>query len=83
MDKDPVTKNKFVDSYKRKFESGKTDADALKAKNQTMENIMKNLVSAPERMVMVGPVGETSVRPSKVNENKLHGGNGKLAVKEM
>ena len=83
MSEVPGKKSKFLDEYKKKHETKVTDAEALKAKNHTMEGILKDIVSAPERMVMTGPVGNTSVRPTKKNENDLHGKDGKFKVTEM
>ncbi len=83
MSEVPNKKSKALDGYKKKFETKVTDAEAMKAKDQTMEGILKNLVQAPERLVMVGPVGMTSSRPTKTQENELHGQDGKFKVDEM
>lgn len=83
MSEVPGKKNKFLDEYKKKHDTKVSDAEAMKAKEHTMEGILKDVVQAPKRMVMIGPVGMTSVRPTKKDENELHGKDGEFKVKEM
>ena len=83
MDVEKIEKDKFLAKMKTKFERGKVDSDALKAKERTMKDILGDIVQMPSKISMVGPVGKTSVKKPKVNENKLSGGDGKVMVDEQ
>ena len=62
------TKNKFLDEYKKKHDTTQTDKDSLVAKEQKVGQILEGIVSFPEKVHLVGPIGKTSVRPSKKDE---------------
>lgn len=70
------TKNKFLSEYKKKFETKVEDKDALKAKPITMGKVLEGVVQMPEKVHIAGPIGQTSVRKDKKNENTLHGADG-------
>ena len=83
MDIEKIEKDKFLAKMKTKFERGKVDEEALKPKTQTMEGILGDITQMPSKISMVGPVGQTSARKPKVNENELSGKDGKVMVKEQ
>lgn len=78
MDKEIKTKNNYMDELKRKFETKAVDTDALKAKDTSIEKTLANVTTFPGRMVLSGPVGNTSVKPDKKEENPLHGKDDKV-----
>ena len=78
MDKAPETVDgKFMANMKKRFETKETDAGSLKAKPITVEGLANDINAFPEKLNIVGPIGKTSVKPSKKDENKLNGGDGK------
>jgi len=83
MDVEKIEKDKFLASMKKKHERGNVDSEALKAKDQTMKDILGDIVQMPSKIAMVGPVGKTSVRKTKKDENDLHGEDGEVMVKEQ
>jgi len=83
MDIEKIEKDKFLAKMKTKFERGKVDEDALKAKNKSMKDILGDIVEMPAKIKMVGPIGKTSVKKSKVDENDLHGEDGEVMAKEQ
>lgn len=78
MDKEIKTKNNYMDELKHKFETKAVDTDALKAKDTSIEKTLTNVSTFPEKMVLSGPVGNTSVKSSKKDENPLHGKDDKV-----
>ena len=64
---------KNVTSYK-KYEKKGVDNDALKPKTPNMGDLVGEV---PEKLHIAAPMGETSVRATKKDENPLHGGDGK------
>lgn len=77
-----VAKNKdrFLSGLQKKYNKGNADKESLKAKKQTITGIIGDITKVPEKLSVIGPVGKTSVRPSKVDENKLSGLDGKLLI---
>jgi len=76
MDKAPETvDSKFMKNMKAKFNT--TEKDKVKVEQQTMENILGDIIQVPEKLHMTGPVGKDSVKPKKEGENQLHTGIGK------
>lgn len=68
--------DKFLAEHKSRFDKGKTDADSLKAKKQTMSSILNSFNDAPTKINIGNTVGAVSARPTKKDENELHGKDG-------
>ena len=71
--------DKFLAEQKKRWDRKQKAGNTLKAKKQTMSGIMNTLNDVPTKVSVggaVGPIGKTSVRPTKPQENPLHGGNG-------
>ena len=71
----------WVDKAAKKYGGKKeTDADIYKVKSVNVEELM--VADMPEKLNIVGPIGETSVKKDGPRHNPLHGEDGKVMVKE-
>ena len=77
METPKTVDDKVVEGIKKRYNTQQKDADALKAKPIKVENLLNDMNDIPRSQRVVGPIGKTSVRPSKTDENTLHGGDGK------
>lgn len=77
MENKITNKDNFLSKMKQKFDKKGVDEEALVAKKTSIGEILEGNTLPPEKLFVAGPVGKTSVRPSKVNENKLSGKDGK------
>jgi hypothetical protein len=69
-------KGKFLEGLQAKHNTKVEDADAMKPKGIKVEGLLNDMNSFPEKIHIAGPIGETSVRKSKPQENDLHGKDG-------
>lgn len=70
------TKNVALENYKKKYDTAQVDADTIKAKTQTMTDILKDTVKIPRPLRFITQMGQKSVRPVKTGENPLLTGTG-------
>ena len=79
MDKAPEEKKgKFLEGLQSKHNTKVEDADAMKVKKGIkVEGLLDDMNSFPEKIHIAGPIGQTSVKKSKPQENDLHGDDGK------
>ena len=76
-DVDKKIQDKDLAKYK-KYEKEGVDNEALKPKKQDMNEILEGTLQMPEKLHIVGPIGKTSVRSSKKDEEpSSKGGDGK------
>jgi len=74
--------DKFLSEHKKRFEKGGVDKEALKAKEQSMKGILKDMTGMPDKLNIMGPLSKPSARPPKDGENKLQDGEAKNPIPE-
>ena len=67
--------SKFMKNIKNKYET--KQKDKVDIGDQSMSDILKDIVQVPEKLHMVGSPDKVSVKPAKKGENPLHTGEGK------
>jgi len=70
---------KFIKNLQAKHNTKVEDAEAMKAKPIKVENLLNDMNSIPTKITVSGPIGETSVRKTKTEENPLHAKDKKMA----
>ena len=78
---DKETGEDWVDKAKKEYGGVKEkDADVYKINPIKVEDQL--VADMPEKLNIVGPIGETSVKKDGPRHNPLHGKDGKVMVKE-
>ena len=77
-----IKKDEHLKKLAAKYGTNQTDSDTLNPTKKNIEGIIGDLTTIPKKLNLVGPIGMTSNRKSKVNENTLSGKNGRNMLKD-